>query len=128
MYGLIAFHLNVICTQWFTLNCIRIAGFAGMNALEEVNILMIGGCVLDTLSTLYQMYGVKEQDAKASNRIHFDKDVYYLVIRNPHWNLVLFKICGYDIFYICICHSFFKTLNKHQMCNQIMPQYGGYRV
>ena len=67
-------------TQWFTLYCIHFPGFAGTNVLEEANILMIGGCVLDTLSPLFKMYGLKEQDAKASTHIDFDKIyVSYLV-------------------------------------------------
>ena len=93
-------------TLWFTMYCIYFPGFAGTNALEEANILMIGGCVLDTLSPLYKMYGVKEQDAKASSRIGLDKDnVSFLVILNPHWNCVLSNISGCDIFFIFICHS-----------------------
>ena len=42
------------------------AGFAGDNTLEEAQVLMIGNCVMDTLTPLFKMHGVKEEEVKAS--------------------------------------------------------------
>ncbi|KAK2163090.1 hypothetical protein NP493_1485g00055 [Ridgeia piscesae] len=39
-------------------------GFAGINTLEEAQVLMIGNCVMDTLMPLFKMHGVKEEEVK----------------------------------------------------------------
>ena len=63
-----------------------IAGFAGSNTLEEAQILMVGGCAMDTLAPLFKMFGVKEQDAKASTCVvGFIKDMFLI------WRCVLYR-------------------------------------
>lgn len=39
-------------------------GFAGANTLEEAQVLMIGNCVMDTLTPLFKMFGLKDEEAK----------------------------------------------------------------
>ena len=46
---------------------VLIAGFAGSNTLEEAQVLMMGACVMDTLTPLFKMHGLKEEEAKASS-------------------------------------------------------------
>ena len=43
-----------------------LTGLAGSTALEEAQTLMIGGCATDTLAPILKMYGVKDEEAKAS--------------------------------------------------------------
>ena len=46
---------------------VLIAGFAGSNTLEEAQVLMMGACIMDTLTPLFKMHGLKEEEAKASS-------------------------------------------------------------
>ena len=63
------------------------AGFAGSNALEEAQILMVGGCVMDTLRPVLKIFGVEDEATKASTRVvGFTKDMFHI------WMGELFRI------------------------------------
>ncbi|KAI0216244.1 S-crystallin SL11 [Lamellibrachia satsuma] len=49
-------------------------GFAGSNTLEEAQVLMMGACVLDTLTPLFKMYGLKEEEAKDEIRKKYETE------------------------------------------------------
>jgi len=58
--------INYILYMYVDGVAIVFAGFAGINTLEEAQVLMIGNCVMDTLMPLFKMHGVKEEEVKAS--------------------------------------------------------------
>ena len=118
MCGLIACHSNVIRSGSICIACIFQGSLAPVCWKKPIYWWL--GAVFWILCPLYSKCTAWRNKTLRQVLVVTSTKYMFLI----WWIVVLSNISGYGLFYIFICHSCFKTLNKHQLCSQVMPQYG----